>query len=46
MPQQIDKSDTMAPAARLSPAQRALFCTLKRILIAALKVLDELLATE
>lgn len=43
--QQIDQRATMYSEARLSPAQRALFCTLRRILIAALKTIDELLAT-
>jgi hypothetical protein len=39
----LDKRATMNPVARFTPAQRALFHSLRRILIAALRTLDDLL---
>lgn len=43
MQPRIDRTAILAADTRLTPAQRALFCSLRRILIAALKTIDELL---
>jgi len=46
MQQQIDRSATIDTAARFTPAQYALLRTARRLLIALLQTLDQLLATE